>query len=189
MFWDKLCAVCKEKGISPTEAAKRIYAAPDTIAAWRRGATPDLARLYDLAEFLGVQPDDLLGDDVDDFAGTGAFWKGFVRTCKARGTDPYTFAKSIALSPEAVDIWREGSAPGSMVITKIADALGCRVSDLYYYEDVVGVKDVHPGVMLRHELEVLAESLSDSNVRKVIEFAEFIYAKQLAEFDISGADD
>ena len=188
MFWEKFTAVCKEKGIEPEGIAKQVYASPETIAKWRAGANPSMEKLQSIASKLGVDPGDLLGDDSDELSGKGAFWNGLLKVCRSRGTDPYELAESLCISADAVDVWRDGVTPGSMVVAKLAGGLGVGVGDLFYYGDVIGAKDVHAGCMLRHELETLAESLTDENVKKVIEYAEFILMKQYAE-PPSGTDD
>ncbi|MBR4799676.1 MAG: helix-turn-helix transcriptional regulator [Clostridia bacterium] len=181
MFWERFTVVCANKNLQPEAIAKLVYASPDAIAKWRAGATPNLETLYKLANKLEVDVDELLCDDCDDLSGKGEFWNGLLKECKKRGTDPYRLAESLSISADAVDLWRDGTTPGSMVISKLAAGLGTGIGDLFCYDKVVGVKDVHEGVMLRHELEKLAELLTENNVKKVIEFAEFILEKQLTE--------
>lgn len=181
MFWEKFTAVCCNKKLEPESIAKLVYASPDAIAKWRAGATPNLDTLNKLADKLGVTVDDLLCDDCDDLSGRGEFWNGLVKECKKRGTDPYKLAEKVCISADAVDIWRDGVTPGSMVVSKLAHGLGASIGDLFCYDKAVGVKDVHEGVMLRHKLETIAESLTVANVKKVIEFAEFILEKQYYE--------
>lgn len=182
MFWEKFTAVCFNKDLEPESLAKLVYASPETIAKWRAGATPNLETLKKLADKAGVTVDDLLCDDeADDLCGKGEFWNGLVKECGKRGTDPYKLAEKLCISADAVDLWRGGATPGSMVISKLANGLGTGIGDLFCYETAIGAKDVHEGVMLRHELETIAESLTVNNVKKVIEFAEFILEKQCAE--------
>ena len=181
MFWEKFAAVCAEKGVNPNDAAKRTHASPEMIAAWRGGDNPSLEKIDRLARLLGVETADLLGDDTDRFEGEGEFWNGLVRACRSKNTDPYILASKLSLSPDAVELWRCGSAPGSLLLAKIASALDVRAADLFYYGDNAGAGDVHELVALRHELETVAENLTAENVRKVIEYAEFVYSKQTYE--------
>ena len=178
MFWDKLALACEGKGINPSAAAKRIHASHEEVESWRNGGHPTIEQLNKLAKFLDVEVNDLLGPTEPDLGGKGEFWNGLVKCCKEKNTDPYSLAESMGIPGVTVDIWRSGSAPGSMLASKISCQLGVRLDDLYYYGEPINASLVHELVVLRHELQNIAESLEEDHLRTLIDFADFLLDKQ-----------
>ena len=181
MFWDKFSVICAEKGVDPNTTAKRVYASAETIAAWRKGDTPSLDKLKRLAKLLDVDINDFLGETEKDLSGKGEFWNGLLAVCRQKGTDPYKLADEMKISLDAVNAWRDGKVPGTLVLSNVSRKLGVHIDDLFYYGDAVDQTAVHDGVQLRFELETVAESLTNENVKTLIDFAEFLLSKQ--EYD------
>ena len=64
MFFDKLQAVCDEKGIAMSALLDQVNMSRGNIARWRDGLTPKPSTQIKLAEALGVDRS-RLADDVD----------------------------------------------------------------------------------------------------------------------------
>lgn len=63
MFYERLKAVCKEKGTTVTKVVKELNMSTGNISKWSNGNIPKSATISALAEYLGVTTDYLLGID------------------------------------------------------------------------------------------------------------------------------
>lgn len=64
MFYDLFCALCSQKGVSPTRAALEIGLSKSTPTTWKKkGTTPQAAQLQKIAGYFGVTVDELLRQD------------------------------------------------------------------------------------------------------------------------------
>ena len=138
MFWNNFEKACETKKITPTDAARRVYADDESVLLWERGkAVPSVETLAKLSLLLDTDTDTLLGaDNTKRLEGEGVFWNGLVRVCRQKGANPYSVCESIGFSPDAIAMWRRGSIPGTLVIAQILAKLDCSVSDLFYYEEL-----------------------------------------------------
>lgn len=68
MFYDVYCELCKDRGLTPSGAAKEIGFSKGTVSTWKnRGTTPASELLNKIAEFFNVSTDYLLEkEDVSD---------------------------------------------------------------------------------------------------------------------------
>ena len=63
-FYTTFERLCKEKGITPTQAARDNGVAQSVVSMWKkRGSTPKAQTVQKLADYLGVTIDYLLGND------------------------------------------------------------------------------------------------------------------------------
>lgn len=68
LFVQNVKRLCKNKGISATEACRESGAGRSLIDNVKRGRTPSIDRIKLLADYLGVTTSDLLGDEIVLFA-------------------------------------------------------------------------------------------------------------------------
>ena len=64
MFYEKYLALCKERGLSPTGAGRRMGISSRTSANWALGAVPRPDTLKRIADYFGV--DVSYFDDTDE---------------------------------------------------------------------------------------------------------------------------
>lgn len=58
MFYDKLVALCKEKGVSPSAVAEGIGLSRAAVTKWKNEkSSPNMKTLVKLAEYFGVSTD------------------------------------------------------------------------------------------------------------------------------------
>ncbi|MDY3905209.1 MAG: helix-turn-helix transcriptional regulator [Lawsonibacter sp.] len=58
--------ICKEKGTNPTTAGKESGAGKDLVTNMKKkGTRPSIERIRLLADYLGVSPNDLLGEETE----------------------------------------------------------------------------------------------------------------------------
>lgn len=61
MFYDRYLALCKEKGVSPTNAAEQMGIGRATVSRWKNIGTQPVSRHLELmSEYFGVSSDYLL---------------------------------------------------------------------------------------------------------------------------------
>lgn len=60
-FYDRFLELCKERGVSPSAAARSIGVATANATYWKRGSIPKGETLQKLADYFGVTVDYLLG--------------------------------------------------------------------------------------------------------------------------------
>ncbi|MGI5894256.1 MAG: helix-turn-helix domain-containing protein [Candidatus Merdivicinus sp.] len=60
MFYDKLCSICHEKGISVTNMVKELGLSSGNLSKWKNGGAPRSDTLQKIANYLGVSTDTLL---------------------------------------------------------------------------------------------------------------------------------
>ena len=66
MFSENLKTIGKEKGFSQEQLATRLNVVRQTISKWEKGlSVPDAELLIQLAEVLGVEVSDLLGQKIE----------------------------------------------------------------------------------------------------------------------------
>ena len=66
MFSENLKTIRKEKGFSQEQLATRLNVVRQTISKWEKGlSVPDAELLIQLAEVLGVEVSDLLGQKIE----------------------------------------------------------------------------------------------------------------------------
>ena len=65
MFWERYCALCAEKDLSPTAAGLALGVSAESVKRWRRGTTPRGLVLDKVAAFFGCSTDYLLGRTAD----------------------------------------------------------------------------------------------------------------------------
>lgn len=63
MFYDRLCAICKEKGVLITNMVKELGLSSGNLSKWKNGGAPRANTLQKLADYLGVTADVLLYDN------------------------------------------------------------------------------------------------------------------------------
>ena len=63
MFYDRLCSLCREKGISVTNMVKDLGPSSGNLSKWKNGGAPRADTLQKLADYLGVTADTLLYDN------------------------------------------------------------------------------------------------------------------------------
>lgn len=63
MFFDNFKSLCEIKGTKPTTVVKAVGISTGSIGAWKKGQTPRYSTLKKLADYLGVEINDLLDDD------------------------------------------------------------------------------------------------------------------------------
>lgn len=62
MFYDNYASICRERGLSPTGAAKAMGIGSATVSHWKnRGLSPRTEHLQKISDFLNVSIDQLLG--------------------------------------------------------------------------------------------------------------------------------
>lgn len=61
MFYSRFCALCKERGISPTTAVRQMGLSSGNSTYWKNGRIPKTEVLECVAKFFGVSVDYLLG--------------------------------------------------------------------------------------------------------------------------------
>ena len=73
MFYDVFCALCVEKGLTPSGAAAKIGFNRASVTVWKNnGTAPKQELLVKIAEFFQVSTDYLLGLEEEKMpAGTG----------------------------------------------------------------------------------------------------------------------
>lgn len=63
-FFSKFESLCKEKGITPTHAARDIGITQQAVSMWKkRGSIPKYETLKKIAVYFGVEVEDLIYDD------------------------------------------------------------------------------------------------------------------------------
>ena len=65
VFYDKLCEICREKGISVTNMVKELGLSSGSLSKWKGGGSPRADTLKKIAGYLGVTTDTLLKDAPD----------------------------------------------------------------------------------------------------------------------------
>lgn len=65
MFWKRYCALCEEKGLSPTAAGIALGVTAEAVSKWRGGSEPKTKTLDKVAAFFGVSVAYLLGHTDD----------------------------------------------------------------------------------------------------------------------------
>ena len=66
-FFDRISALCKERGTSPSAVAREIGLNNSSATYWKRGSIPKGDTLQKLAIYFGVTTDYLLGNVSDPF--------------------------------------------------------------------------------------------------------------------------
>ena len=180
MFWNNFEKACETKKITPTDAARRVYADDESVLLWERGkAVPSVETLAKLSLLLDTDTDTLLGaDNTKRLEGEGVFWNGLVRVCRQKGANPYSVCESIGFSPDAIAMWRRGSIPGTLVIAQILAKLDCSVSDLFYYEENPLPQEYGRDVLLRHDIMSLADQLDEAFCQKLRDYAAYLIYRQ-----------
>lgn len=70
-FYDRFEKLCREKGVTPTGAARENGLAQSVISMWKtRGSTPQAETVQKLANYFGVSVDYLLGNEQKEKAPT-----------------------------------------------------------------------------------------------------------------------
>lgn len=63
MFYDKLQAVCKQRGTTVTAVVVALGMSRGAMGGWKKGQTPRYSTLKKLADYLDVSINDLLDDE------------------------------------------------------------------------------------------------------------------------------
>lgn len=66
MFYDKLNAICREQGTSPSSVALALGMSKSNITRWKAGQTPKIATVRALADYLKVDFWELLDSESKD---------------------------------------------------------------------------------------------------------------------------
>lgn len=66
-FFDRISALCKERGTSPSAVAREIGLNNSSATYWKRGSIPKGDTLQKLAIYFGVTTDYLLGNVAEPF--------------------------------------------------------------------------------------------------------------------------
>ena len=61
MFWENLVRLCNQKGTTPTALVKEIGLATGNVTKWKSGAEPRSTTVTQIADYLGVTVESLLG--------------------------------------------------------------------------------------------------------------------------------
>lgn len=65
-FYERFEWLCKEKGVTPTQAARDVGIRQSVVSMWKkRGSTPNGNTLTKIADYFGVTTDYLLGNVID----------------------------------------------------------------------------------------------------------------------------
>lgn len=64
LFFDNLTALCQAQGITPTALLKRLNKSTSKLTAWKEGKLPKVELATELAEQLGVNANQLFGEDI-----------------------------------------------------------------------------------------------------------------------------
>ena len=60
VFYDNYVKLCNKKGISPSAAAEEMGMQRSVVTAWKNGRVPRRANLQKVADYFGVEIEDLL---------------------------------------------------------------------------------------------------------------------------------
>lgn len=61
MFWEIFLKECKNTGIKPTPATKKIGVSHGTVTAWKQGTLPNIETMIKIAEYFDCSIDYLIG--------------------------------------------------------------------------------------------------------------------------------
>lgn len=61
MFYNNFCAICKQKGVKPTNVVSELGFSSGNMTNWKRGRTPKTDVLNKIAQYFDVSIDELLG--------------------------------------------------------------------------------------------------------------------------------
>lgn len=62
VFYDRFFELCQRKGVTPTQVARDLGVRQSTVSMWKKqGTTPKYDTLKKLADYFGVETDDLYG--------------------------------------------------------------------------------------------------------------------------------
>ena len=65
IFWERLSALCDEKGIKPNQISKLIGVSSSTVTYWKQGRKPSADRVNQIAQYFNVTPEYLLGYEIN----------------------------------------------------------------------------------------------------------------------------
>lgn len=122
MFYDTFLRLCKNKGETPSMAAKNIGLSNATASGWKQGAIPNDITLQRVASYFNVS--------VEEISGTSPFYSNFVKLCNSIKKAPSKVVLEIGLQKSSVTRWKSGSIPTDATAQKIADYFGVSVSEL-----------------------------------------------------------
>ena len=67
MFYDKFSALCRDRGIKPSAAAREIGLNKSTVSLWKRdGLMPRMSNLKKIAAYFGVPVNHFTDDEPSD---------------------------------------------------------------------------------------------------------------------------
>ena len=64
MFWTNFEYLCKNAGVSPNSVAAAMKKSSGSVTAWKNGIVPRRGTINEIAEYFGVNADDLLKVDL-----------------------------------------------------------------------------------------------------------------------------
>lgn len=65
MFWENYIMLCKGVNKSPNKVANEIGCSSGSVTAWKNGRIPKWGTLSKIAEYFGVTPDSLIGQQLN----------------------------------------------------------------------------------------------------------------------------
>lgn len=98
------------------------------------------------------------------------FYDRFIELCKQRGEKPTPLLKSLGLSPGNLARWQNGASVNSEILEKIAVHFSVSVDSL------LGIEKSKIDNVTQQLLDEV-RSLSDEDLKKVIEYAELLKLK------------
>ena len=65
MFYDRLCAICRQKKLPVTNLVKDLGLSSGNLSKWKNGGQPRAGTLQKIADYLEVTTDSLLCNELD----------------------------------------------------------------------------------------------------------------------------
>lgn len=130
MFWSNFIDCCNKKGVSPNVAAAAVgIKSSGSVTGWKNGAIPRQSVINRLADYFGVDVNDLVRDDGPD-AGESAFFDQFDMLSRKCGKTPNGVAKELNIPSSSVTQWRHGVTPRPQTLQLISNYFGVSVEYL-----------------------------------------------------------
>lgn len=124
MFWDKFTDLCIKANKSPTAVVMELGISPASVTQWKNGSTPRSKTVYKIADYFGINPEELSGFESSTFYGNLCY------LCAKTDETPNSVAQSIGMTSAAVTGWIAGRVPRDTAIKKIADHFGITTDEL-----------------------------------------------------------
>ena len=159
-FWENFSSQCAKIGKSPTAVVNELGMSASTITGWKNGSQPRKAKLYAVADYFGIQAEELTGEEDP----ATPFLKNFCSLCRNRGMTPNAVITELGIANSAMHYWSKGSIPHETTLNRIAAYFGVDVSELLEENTK---KEVAPKDDLAFPMDVY-RSLTPEN-KKIIE--------------------